>query len=110
MAWFDYAVLTIIAVSILLSVVHGFVREVLAIASWLIAFWVAQHYAAELAVFMPSPIAHQSLRLLSAFILVFLSVLIAMTIVAMVLARILRIAGLGPLDRVLGAVFGFVRG
>jgi ATP phosphoribosyltransferase len=35
---FDYAVLLIVGLSVLLSVMRGFVREVLALAAWLIAF------------------------------------------------------------------------
>ena len=38
MTIFDYAVLLIVGVSVVLSVVRGFVREVLALAAWLIAF------------------------------------------------------------------------
>ncbi len=42
MTAFDVAVFLIIGLSILLSVVRGAVREVLALAAWVVAFWAAQ--------------------------------------------------------------------
>ena len=49
MTLFDYAVLTIIGVSVLLSVIRGFVREVLALASWIIAFFTASLLSGKVA-------------------------------------------------------------
>ena len=49
MTVFDYAVLIVIGVSILLSVMRGFLREVMALLSWVVAFWVANLYTAPLA-------------------------------------------------------------
>ncbi|MEO7320651.1 MAG: CvpA family protein, partial [Nitrosospira sp.] len=41
MTIFDYSVLAILVVSILLSVVRGVVRELLSLAGWVVAFMVA---------------------------------------------------------------------
>ena len=49
MTIFDYAVLVIVGLSVLLSMMRGFVREILALASWVIAFFVAKAYVLELA-------------------------------------------------------------
>lgn len=110
MTWIDYAVLAIIGISVLFSVVHGLVRELMALASWIAAFMVAQIYAADAALLLPAAISNQSLRLLVAFLGVFLTVLLAMTVLAIVISRLVRSAGLGLADRALGAVFGLVRG
>lgn len=110
MTWFDYAVLAVVGISVLLSIIHGFVRELLALASWLIAFFVAQIYAADAAWLLPAAIASEPLRLLTAFLAVFLVVLLATTLLANVLSGLFRRAGLGAVDRILGAVFGLVRG
>lgn len=106
----DYAVLAIIGVSMLVSVWRGAVREVLALAAWVFAFVAAQAYAPLAAVYMPASIVNASLRLLAGFVSIFLAVLVATGVFAFVLARLLRGAGLGPLDRGLGAVFGLARG
>jgi membrane protein required for colicin V production len=110
MTGFDYAVLAIVGISVLLSIIHGFVRELLALASWVVAFLAAQNFAADVAPLLPAAIASGSLRLLAAFLAVFLTVLLLMTLIANLLSRLFRAAGLGPVDRTLGAVFGLVRG
>jgi membrane protein required for colicin V production len=110
MTWVDYAVLAIIGVSILLSVIHGFVRELLSLAGWIVAFLVAQFFAADVAAMLPAAIPNDSLRLLAAFLSVFLAVLLGATLLAIALSGLIKRAGLGATDRLLGAVFGFVRG
>ena len=110
MTGFDYAVLAIVGISVLLSIIHGFVRELLALASWIVAFIAAQLFAADAARLLPAAITSGSGRLLAAFLAVFLVVLLAMTLAANLLSRLFRAAGLGLADRALGAVFGLVRG
>jgi membrane protein required for colicin V production len=110
MTWFDYAVLAIIGLSVLLSIIHGFVRELLALASWVMAFVAAQSYVTAVAPLLPAAIPGSSLRLLAAFMIVFLVVLLAMTLLASAVSRLVKRAGLGVVDRTLGAAFGMVRG
>jgi len=110
MTWIDYAVLAIIGVSVLLSVIHGFVRELLSLSAWVVAFLVAQYFAGEVAMMLPAAIPNESLRLLAAFLIVFLSVLLAATLLAILVSGLIKRAGLGATDRMLGALFGFVRG
>ena len=110
MTWVDYAVIAIIGISVLFSIIHGLAREILSLLAWVVAFLVAQMYVTEVAPLLPAAIAHPSLRLLVAFLCIFLAVLVIMTLLAMVLSRLIRSAGLGFADRALGAVFGLVRG
>ena len=110
MTWVDYAVLAIIGVSVLLSIIHGLVRELLALAAWIVAFLVAQMYATDVAVLLPAAIPSQALRLLAAFVILFLAVLLVMTLIAIAVSGLIKRAGLGLVDRALGAVFGLVRG
>jgi membrane protein required for colicin V production len=110
MTWVDYAVIAIVGISILLSVIHGLVREILALAAWVVAFVVAQMYAAGAASLLPTALTTQSLRLFAGFVAVFLAVLVIMTLLATAVSRLIKTAGLGFADRALGAVFGLVRG
>src|SRR5262249_18483155 len=105
-----YAVIGIIAISVLLSIIHGFVRELLALASWVVAFLVAQTYASDITVYMPAALPTPAARLLAAFLLIFIATLLVMTLLAVLLSTLLRKAGLGFADRAMGAVFGLVRG
>jgi len=110
MTGFDYAVLAIVGVSVLLSIMRGFVREVLALISWVAAFIVARLYALELVPMLPEAIPSEELKMLAAFLIVFLMTLLLCSLLAIALSHIFKKVGLGWIDRGLGAVFGVLRG
>lgn len=110
MTVFDYAVLAIIGLSILLSMMRGFLREVLALAGWVAAFFVAKLYTLELAPLLPEAIPSETLRLLAAFVILFLATLLVTSLLAIALSEVFKKVGLGWLDRWLGAIFGLARG
>ena len=110
MTVFDYAVLLIVGASVLLSVMRGFVREVLALAAWVIAFVAATLLAGTVAGWIGQSIEDESWRALAAFVLVFFVVLVGMSLTAMAVSGLLKKAGLGLEDRLLGGFFGFARG
>ncbi len=110
MTVFDYAALLIVGFSVLLSVMRGAVREVLALLSWVVAFWVANIYTVQLAPLLPNGIPDESLRLLAAFVILFLVALLLMSLLTIALSELVKTIGLGLLDRGLGALFGLARG
>jgi membrane protein required for colicin V production len=110
MTSFDYVVLTIIGLSIVLSVMRGFFREALAILGWIAAFAVAKNYSSQLLPMMPMDIPTESLRILAAFLVLFFATLLVASLLAIALASVFKKIGLGWLNRSLGAIFGFVRG
>ena len=110
MTLFDLAVLVIVGLSVLLSLIRGLVREVLALAAWVVAFLAANLLAGEVALWMPDAIPTEALRLLAAFVVVFLAVLVAVSALAILASKLVKSAGLGLEDRLLGGVFGLARG
>jgi membrane protein required for colicin V production len=110
MTAFDYVVLGILGLSVLLSIWRGAVRELLALASWIVAFLAAQAYGGTVATLLPSGLENPSVRLLGGFVIVFLAVLVIMGLMALLVSKLIRAVGLGPVDRALGAVFGLLRG
>lgn len=110
MTLIDYVVLAIVGFSVLLSVIRGFVRELLALAAWAIAFIVARLFGGDLAAMMPAEIPGDELRWLAGFATLFLTVLLAMSLVAVAVSQLVKSAGLSIEDRVFGAIFGVVRG
>jgi len=110
MTSFDYVVLTIIGLSIVLSVMRGFFREVLAILGWVAAFVVAKTYANQLVPMMPSDIPTESLRILAAFLVLFFATLLVASLLAIALSSAFKKMGMGWLNRLLGAFFGLARG
>lgn len=110
MTGFDYALLALLGVSVVVSVWRGAIRELLAIAAWVIAFLVAQAWSPLAAAYMPAAVPTAELRLLAGFLALFLSTLLVVALVAIALSQLVRAAGLGPFDRGVGAIFGLVRG
>lgn len=110
MTLFDFAVLGIIALSVLLSVIRGLLREVLALAAWVVAFLAANVLAGTVAPWLFDAISSEEWRLLAGFIIVFVAVLIVMSLVAMLVSKLVKSAGLALEDRLLGGVFGLARG
>jgi membrane protein required for colicin V production len=110
MTSFDYAVLIIIGLSVLLSMMRGFVREILALASWVVAFFVAKAYVMDVAPLLPEAIPNESLRYLAAFLVLFLVTLLVCSLLAVALSQLFKHVGLSWLDRGLGAFFGLARG
>jgi membrane protein required for colicin V production len=109
MTWLDYAVLGVLALSIGWGVWRGLVREVMSLAGWVIAFLAANLFAAPLAEVLPVSISRPEYRSLLAFVAIFLLTLVVCTLGAVWLAKVLHAAGLGGLDRLLGALFGLLR-
>ncbi len=110
MTVFDYAVLTIIGLSIILSIMRGLVREVLSILGWIAAFYVARTYVDQLIPMMPANIPTEALRILAAFLVLFLTTLLVASLLSIALSAIVKKIGLNWLNRLFGAVFGLARG
>lgn len=109
MTVFDYVVSGIFLVSIVLSIMRGFVREALSVAGWVVAFIVASAYASFFEQFLPAEITGETLRISIAFVLAFLSVLLITALATMLLSVLIKGIGLGFIDRLLGSIFGFSR-
>ena len=110
MVWVDFAIIIIIALSALISVLRGFVKEALSLAAWILAFWVAFTFHQNLAAILADYIATPSLRLISAFALLFVVTLIIAALVNNLIGQIVKKTGLTGTDRMLGVVFGIARG
>ena len=110
MTSFDYIVLLIIGISIVVSMMRGAVREVLALVSWLAAIYIAKTYATLLIPLLPVDIPTDALKILAAHIIVFFGVLLVASLLTIALSSLIRKIGLNWLNRGIGAVFGFARG
>lgn len=110
MAVLDYVVIALVLFSVLLGWWRGLVYEVLSLLGWVIAYVVARLFAMKLVPYLPAAIDPIPLRMAVAYGLSFVATLIACSIVAWLLSKLVKIAGLGWLDGFLGALFGVLRG
>lgn len=109
MTWLDYALVAVCGFSIAWGIWRGLVREVLSILGWVIAFLAASLFAGPLAQSLPQSIPGQELRLIAAYAGVFAGSLLLASLAGLIISRLAKAAGLGALDRALGAVFGAAR-
>lgn len=110
MTAFDYAVLAVIGISLLLGVWRGFVSELLALVGWLLAFLAVKLWAPAGAGQLTGLIADPAQRVAAAMVGIFVTVLLVVAVVRFVIRRALHAVGLGLVDRLLGAGFGVLRG
>lgn len=110
MTAFDYIVLTILAASILISVVRGLVKEVLSLLAWIAAFIAANLYGGWMARQLPEAVPGEVVRLVAGFVIVFLGVLLLGGLVNLAIGGLIRATGLTVADRGLGGLFGLARG
>ena len=110
LSWIDWALLAVLAVSVGVGMFRGFVFEVLSLAGWVVAWFGAQYVAADIAPWLPVGTPGSALNLAVAFLIGFVGIVIAWTLLARLVRLLIHATPLSLPDRLLGAGFGLLRG
>ncbi len=105
----DIIIAGIILVSILIGIVRGFIKELISLITWVVAIVLAAMFTtsfAEHMTFSKTPFV----RSLCAFILIFVSVVFVGAIINYIVGTLVRKTPFSTADRVLGSLFGVLRG
>ncbi len=106
----DIIVIFIIFLSALFSLLRGFVKEAISLATWIIAIWVAATFAPQLADALPSNIESEAVRQAIGFGVLFVLTLMVGALVNMLVSQVVKKTGLSSADRIFGVAFGILRG
>ncbi|TDI59317.1 MAG: CvpA family protein [Alphaproteobacteria bacterium] len=107
----DIVILVVAGLSAIVGLIRGFVREVLSLAAWIGAGWLALTFYPDSRVWTLGYIENEMWASIVAGGGSFLFSLVVLTIIARLISKMVQSSALvGPLDRTLGMLFGILRG
>ncbi len=110
MTAFDFAVIGIVGLSTLFAFWQGFIRMAASLAAWIVGIVAAIHFSSVIGTLLPDFGESAAVRYVVAFAIILVVVLLAGAALGFLVSRLAQAAGLGFVDRVLGAIAGLARG
>lgn len=103
--WLDILLVCIIVIGIVFGIINGAIRELFALGGVVAGIYVAGRFYTRLALILHI----ENVRVLS-FIIIFIIVAIIVYLVGLLVYQLLNFLKLGGLDKLLGMVFGIIKG
>ncbi|MCD2166281.1 CvpA family protein [Comamonas koreensis] len=110
MSALDWVFILILVGSVLIGAMRGLVFEVLSLISWVLAFFAARLWGAQVGMWLPMQEMDEGVRIAAGLVIVFVAAIFALGLVIRIIGKLVQIVGLRPFDRTLGALFGALRG
>ncbi len=110
LTWIDWCLLATVLISLTFGVMRGMVRELFSLIGWVVAFWLAKSFSLMGAHWLVSFINSETIRLMVSFVMFFVAGLVLTGLLGYLMNAMVTNAGLGMLNRALGALFGLLRG
>lgn len=105
----DFIISALIVLSLLFGLIRGFAKELISVIAWVVALFCAIHYSATVAGWFGF-ISNSSVRMAAAVIAIFVVVVLAGCLLSKLVRMALGLTGFGFFDRLLGLIFGAIRG
>ncbi|MFC1536518.1 CvpA family protein [Pseudomonadota bacterium] len=110
MNFFDYILIGIVGLSVVLSLWRGFVREIISLIGLVAAFFAASRVSGQAGDFLGQWISNGTVADIAGFILVFVLIMLIVGIIGAIIRKLVDMADLTTTDRTLGIFFGAARG
>jgi len=108
--FFDYILIGIVGLSVVLSLWRGFVREIISLIGLVAAFFAASRASGEAGDFFAQWISNGTIADIAGFALVFVLIMLIVGITGTIIRKLVDMADLTTTDRTLGIFFGAARG
>lgn len=106
----DYVVIAAVVVSAIVGAMRGFLRETVALVTWLFALFIAWHFSDLVEPHLGGLLAGSTVKIWAARIIIVIIVLLIGAGVGALLEHFVRLSIFSGMDRFLGLVFGLLRG
>ncbi|MBL4759550.1 MAG: CvpA family protein [Mariprofundaceae bacterium] len=110
MNYFDYILIGIVGLSMVLSLWRGFVREIISLIGLVAAFLIASRTSASAGDFLGQWIPNSTTSDIAGFIIIFVIIMIVVGLIGALIRKLVDMADLTATDRTLGIFFGIARG
>ena len=110
MSWLDIIIIGVIALSALISLIRGFVKESISLISWIVAGIIAFRYFSPMAGLLEPYVTSPTFRGIAGFAILFIGTLVIGAIINFIMSQLVSKTGLSGTDKALGVVFGGARG
>ncbi len=110
MNWADWVIVAILVISSLISLARGFFKEAFSLVIWIAAVVIANLLSDRLEHFLVHIITTPSLRAMTAFMGIFVAVLLLGMLINYGITLLVNATGLSITNRLCGMCFGFARG
>ena len=110
MNWTDYLLIALLVFSSIAGLMRGRLREVISLISWIAAVWIAWTFSSSLEPYLGGALKDAAVRPWAARAIIFVAVLLTGVAIGALLSHFVRLTVFSGIDRLLGMVFGLLRG
>jgi membrane protein required for colicin V production len=106
----DYVVIAAVVISAIVGAMRGFLREAVAVVTWLVALFIAWHFADVVEPHLGGLLAGSYVKPWAARVIIVVVILLLGAGIGALLEHFVRLSIFSGMDRFLGLVFGLLRG
>lgn len=106
----DYVVVAAVVVSAIVGAVRGFLREAIALGTWIVALFVAWHFSDMIEPHLGGLLAANYVRPWAARVIIVALILLFGAALGAIISHYVRLSIFSGMDRFLGFLFGAARG